>query len=104
MTVPTSVSLSLQAQPGPDGLNRPVEPREWPIQIDPNLGPRGEYQNVYGSSAIVLREWNEQVLLHEVLHVLLDPLTRRQEGDGYNHRVVAPVEASLFHAGWRFRP
>ena len=47
---------------------RPVTPR-WDVVVDRDLELRG--QCFPGERKIVLRTWDEEVLLHEVLHALL---------------------------------
>ena len=77
---------------------------EVPVVIDPGLSRRGEVQNTYdGGRRIVLREWDEQVLLHELLHVALtrvSPLNTITE-DPFDHNVIARIEVALWETGWR---
>lgn len=104
LVAPTSIRLALQAERGEDGMWRPKAPFDVPIVYDSTLDGPGMVENAYGHTQIILREWNEQVLLHEVLHILLGSLIPARVGDEFGHLSLTPVEASLFHAGWRFRP
>lgn len=81
----------------------------YPIVVDPSLARRGEVD--YAERRIVLREWDEEVLLHECLHALL------HEGEflhvaGYGtspcravgadeETLVQHLSHGLFEMGWR---
>ncbi len=70
---------------------------------DPELEHRGLTTHDHGGSVITLREWDEQVFLHELLHVataycqpsLFD--THPPHG----HDVLARIEVALWETGWR---
>lgn len=84
-------------------LNVGVDHVAVPVVIDPTLSKRGETQNTHDGRRIVLREWNEQVLLHELLHVALtriSPLNTITE-DPDDHNVIARIEVALWETGWR---
>jgi hypothetical protein len=86
------------------GLNRGRGHVVVPIEYDANLPVLGERRvNPYGPCPIVLREWNEQVLLHELLHLILGTSGATPE-DPYGHRTVARVEVALWESGWRLIP
>lgn len=90
-----------------DGWNVPEGEYDMPIVLDPDLPTRGEMltgltYDGYQPTAIVLREWDERALIHEVLHVLLNPHIRPTKADPDCHRVIAHVEVALLLAGWRF--
>lgn len=85
-----------------DGLNEATRYVEVPVIIDPTMTRRGEVRRGFSGQVIALREWDEQVLLHEALHVALGwvqpPLSPEQE-----HPVVCQVEVALWEMGWRLR-
>lgn len=84
-------------------LNVGVDHISVPVVIDPDLPRRGETKNTYDGLRIVLREWNEQVLLHELLHVALtrvSPLNTVVD-DPFDHNVISRVEVALWETGWR---
>lgn len=98
------VPLDRYPNPGGQSLNRGMNHQDIPIVIDPDLPLRGERQNTYdGSSRIVLREWDEQVLLHELLHVALLHVHSRvaTEDDPHGHDIVSRIEVALWETGWR---
>lgn len=88
--------------------------RQVTVCYDPNLSRRGETRDwATETPTIVLREWDEQVFLHELLHVALErrlieyhaaadwesldgTLTAPREG------IVAGVEFALWESGWRW--
>lgn len=91
------------------GLNRGCDHVEVEVVIDPSIETLGLHQPAYGRDTIRMQEWNEQVLLHELLHVALqrsawwsDP--QRQISDPNGHDVVARIEVALWETGWRWRP
>lgn len=73
------------------------------VVLDPTMALRGECRNGYGGPVIALREWDEQVFLHELLHAATgyaQPLlaaTYPPEG----HEVIARIEVALWETGWR---
>lgn len=97
------VPLSRVANSG--GLNQGSDHIDVPVIIDPELGPRGETRRDHGyattDTSIVLREWNEQVLLHELLHVLLDGRVPTTPADPHGHEAISRVEVGLWETGWR---
>lgn len=98
------IPLDRNRSPGADRLNEGTNHLDVAIEIDPTLDRRGEVRGLgqpFGEPrvVIVLREWNEQVLLHELLHVL--PLPGATDADPHNHDVVSRVEVALWETGWR---
>lgn len=88
-------------------LNVGTEHRAVPVELDPGLDPLGECRwdvPTYTGNGprIVLREWNEQVFLHELLHVVLDPVLPPSLDHG--HDVISRVEVALWETRWRYRP
>lgn len=70
-----------------------------PVILWPKLDVPGAVVHAQGYAAvetfIVLREWNAQVLLHEVLHVALGGvIPAAQDGTG-GHDVIGAVEVAL---------
>ena len=69
----------------------------------PTLGLNG---TEYAGGVIRLREWNERVFLHEILHVLLNRWLCKIEGafDGKPawEKAVQQVEDALWGMGWRW--
>lgn len=86
------------------GFNKPTGLYEVPVVTDPNLPVRGETRtNPYGPpKTIVLREWDERVLLHEVLHVLLDGHIPHDGNHG--HPIINRLEVGLMAAGYARKP
>lgn len=98
------LKIPLNRKPNPDGLNLNVgtEHITVPVWIDPNLTRRGEYAYQYDYSRVIrLREWNEQVLLHEILHAVIEPLGLGTPDDPFAHNVISRVEVALWETGWR---
>lgn len=91
-----------------DGWNVPTDEYTLPVRYDPAMPTRGElhqqhdFNGVWWPRTILLREWDERVLLHEVLHVLLNGRVTLTEDDPDGHGVIAHVETALILAGWRF--
>lgn len=84
-------------------LNVGVDHIDVPVVIDPTLDKCGETQNTYAGRRIALREWSEQVLLHELLHVALtriSPLNTITD-DPHDHNVISRIEVALWETGWR---
>ena len=89
----------------------PVRSRSvrYPVVIDPTLSRRGEVDGE--GKRIVLREWDEEVLLHECLHALLteggfithggyaEAITRIVHTD--EEAMVQHVSHGLYEMGWR---
>jgi len=88
---------------------RPITPR-WEVVVDRDLPLRGECR--LDEQKIVLRTFDEEVLLHEVLHALLHAggMTkvpgygddRRSLVYGIEEDVVSHLSHGLFQAGWRW--
>lgn len=97
------VPLDYERHGKPEELNRGADYRDVEVRIDPDIGARAEYRSVYGETAVVLREWNEQVLLHELIHVALSRVARADD-DPLHHNIVSRIEVALWETGWRFRP
>lgn len=102
---PASLRVPLDRAPNPNGdrLNQGTNHIDVPIIIVPDLPVFGEAGYGYDCSRVIrLREWNEQVLLHEILHVVLDPvLVRGDPQDPQGHNVISRVEVALWETGWR---
>lgn len=90
-----SVTLPTHVKADPFGFNEAAATYEVPVTIDPDLKFAGmTYTEPYGPpKRIVLREWDERVLLHEVLHCLLD-------GFELTHQAIATAEVGLRLAGY----
>lgn len=83
---------------------------EWhtvPVVIDAGLAGRGIYTYAHDwSRVIVLRDPDQQVLLHEALHAFVDPIVPPAgEGDAnrnsLNHQIINMIEVGLWESGWR---
>jgi len=84
------------------------------VKIDPTLKPRGECQHtrpgIYEPATIVLRQWDEEVFLHEILHALLREANMvmthtdvpRVSAD--EEELVSQVSHGLYEMGWRLVP
>lgn len=84
------------------------------VCYDADLSRRGETRDwATGTPTIVLREWDEQVFLHELLHVALDNrlIAYRDQPDWESldgtltaprESIVAAVEFALWEFGWRW--
>ena len=84
----------------PDTLNQPAQFYEVPVYVDPDLETLGKFENQYASVAIFLRERNDQVLLHEILHLASAGMGRTEE-DPHGHRLINRIEVALWATGWR---
>lgn len=88
-----------------DGANLNVGTGHVDVQviIDPMMTLRGECRNGYGGPVIALREWDEQVFLHELLHAAVEyaqpPLATTYPPHG--HDVISRIEVALWETGWR---
>lgn len=105
MTGPRSVRLTRGHTKDEHGICQPVATYHVPITYNPDLATKGLVTS-FADPAIVLREWDEQVLLHEVLHLLLAPFLPWTDFRGAenprHHEAVREVEVALTAAGWRF--
>ena len=84
------------------------------VCYDANLSRRGETRDCQTDHpTIVLREWDERVFLHELLHVALDKrLIEYHAGADWEsldgtltaprERIVGEVETALWDFGWRW--
>lgn len=99
------VPLGRVSNPNGDRLNQGCEYVDVPVVIDSTLDVLGMTKRVPNNSSIdftiILREWNEQVLLHELLHIMLDHRVPASVGDPYRHDVISAVEVGLWETGWR---
>ena len=109
MSGPLVLRVPLNRELNPDGerLNVGTDHVDVPVVVEPTLGKRGEIRydydyNGYAGRRILLREWNEQVLLHEILHVVLDPVLPVSAADPHNHNVISRIEVALWETGWRW--
>ena len=89
--------------PGGEALNVGARYVDVQVILDPDMALRGECRHGYGGPVIALREWNEQVFLHELLHVAtgyaqpLIAITHPPHG----HEVINRIEVALWETGWR---
>lgn len=69
------------------------------VVIWPELADLGVVRRLHGYSItetfIVLREMDRQVLLHELLHVILDGVMPAAAADHHNHAVIGALEVGL---------
>lgn len=71
---------------------------------DTSLGTRGETAVGYDRSVYVkLREYDERVLLHEVLHVAVRTDEQRPLEHEQEERLVRRLTSVLWGMGWRWR-
>lgn len=83
-----------------DGSNVPTGLFDVPVICEPSLPVRGETRtNPHGPpKTIVLRSWDdEQALLHEILHVLLDGHIPDEQ---HGHPIINRIEVGLITAGY----
>lgn len=81
------------------------------VLLDPEMSLRGETRYDYDYNGgllptIALREWNEQVFLHELLHVATaqcQPLLTTTYPP-HGHDVISRIEVVLWETGWRWHP
>jgi hypothetical protein len=106
LTVPTGYETDPAT-----GLNTGTDLVPVLIRYDPALPTLG--QTIFGAThgparVITMREWNEQVFLHELLHVAVGPYFEggyhNTLGDPHGHRLVNRVEVLLWDIGWRLAP
>ncbi len=98
LRIPTNRALNSDDE----ALNVGVDYIDVEIRIDPNYPLRGEHIPAYGGDIIFLRESNEQVLLHEILHVALRNVPEiRTEKDPHGHNIISRIEVALWETGWR---
>lgn len=93
-------------------LRVPIRPSTpyWAVVVDRDLPLRG--QSRLDDRTIILRTWDEEVLLHETLHALLHEGRMTSTpgwGEDQSVRVnvieedlVSHLSHGLFQAGWRF--
>ena len=84
----------------PNTLNQPARIYDVPVVIDPDLDTLGRFENQYGGVVILLREPNDQVLLHEILHLACGGIGITDE-DPHGHRLINKIEVALWATGWR---
>lgn len=87
-----------------DGTTKNVGANHVEVEVvyDADLPTLGQHEARYGGHRITLREPDEQVLLHELLHVALAYCPGvRTEADPYGHEVISRVEVALWETGWR---
>ncbi len=83
-------------------------PPGWKVRVcyDPTLDRLGELDHGFDGAIIRLREWNERVFLHELLHALLDRWTQdippRWTDKTASEEIVQQVEDGLWNLGWRW--
>lgn len=112
MSAHAAVTLHDKKVPGDaNTLNQAEGTVAIPVAIAPDLPTLGESSYQYDYSQVIrLRQWDEQVLLHEVLHILVGRVlpsdtdgTRLGLGQ-YHHELINELEVGLTTAGWRYRP
>ena len=89
--------------PGGEALNVGTQHVDVQVILDPDMSMLGECRQGYGGPVIALREWNEQVFLHELLHVATgyaQPLIVTTHPP-HGHEVISRVEVALWETGWR---
>jgi hypothetical protein len=106
-TLPFTLRMPTNREDNAEGrdLNRGTHYVDVQVILDPAMEPRGECRNGYGGPVIALREWDEQVFLHEVLHAATgysQPLIVTTHPP-HGHEVISRVEVALWETGWRFR-
>jgi hypothetical protein len=72
------------------------------VRHDPTLKTRGIVRNAPGCREIALREYDERVLLHEVLHRLIQTQHPDWAGSAIEERLVHGIELGLWEMGWRW--
>lgn len=106
--LPFTLRVPTNRADNPDGetLNVGTQHVDVAVIHDPELTVRGECRQGYGGPVIALREWDEQVFLHELLHVATgyaQPLITTTHPP-HGHEVIARIEVALWETGWRFSP
>ena len=89
-----------------DAVNQGVRHVDVQVIHDPGMDLLGECRQGYGGPVIALREWNEQVFLHELLHAATayaQPLIATAYPP-HGHEVISRIEVALWETGWRFVP
>lgn len=83
----------------PTQLRTPTRSIRVPVILWPDLNPLGavvRWPGYYATDTyIVLREWNPQVLLHELLHVILCYVIPDDEDGTGAHDIIGAVEVAL---------
>jgi hypothetical protein len=89
------------------GLNVGTDPIQVLVRYDPGLPTLGQTSSApFGPSTVItLREWSEQVFLHELLHVATRPYYEggyyQAADDPDGHQLVNRIEVALWEAGFR---
>lgn len=84
------------------------QPLRYEVRIEPTLDRRGKHQQaaILPSGEVIpgfirLREWDEEVFLHECIHALcVEGELRLSEGD--EEAVAQQVSQGLYAMGWRY--
>jgi hypothetical protein len=84
----------------PNTLNRPDRWYDVPVIVKPDLETLGRFETQYAGVAIYLREPNDQVLLHEILHLICGA-AGVTEASPHGHTLVNRLEVALWALGWR---
>lgn len=86
------------------GAFRLVPPFDCEVEIRADHDCPGEVIYDGGEPTIILREYDERVLLHECIHVLCHrvPEIRRALGE-QEERAVRELTRALYGMGWRWR-
>ena len=105
--LPFTLRMPTNREGNADGqaLNSGTQHVDVQVILDPGMEVRGECRHgYYGGPVIALREWNEQVFLHELLHAATGwcqpPLDSTHPPHG--HEIISRVEVALWETGWRF--
>lgn len=106
-TLPFSLRMPTNRVDNLDGRSLNIGTNHVDVQVvlDPDMELRGECRSGYAGPVIALREWDEQVFLHELLHAAVayaQPLVATTHPP-HGHEVIARVEVALWETGWRFR-
>jgi hypothetical protein len=104
-SLPFTLRVPTDRAPNIDGtaLNTGINHVDVQVIHDPHMALCGECRHGYGGPVIALRAWNEQVFLHELLHVATGWVQPRLEEHypPHGHEVLARLEVALWETGWR---
>ena len=107
-TLPFTMRVPTNRADNTDGevLNIGTNHVDVQVVLDPTMDLRGEHRPGYGGSVIALREWDEQVFLHELLHVATGWVQPQLAATHppHGHDVISRIEVALWETGWRWRP
>jgi len=103
--LPFTLRVPVDRVPNDDGVALNVGTQHIDVRViaDPTMEGRGETRHGFDGPVIALREWNEQVFLHELLHVVTgyaQPLLSATHPP-HGHDVISRIEVALWETGWR---